>query len=290
MQTIHKKNKQDKKHQKYNNKLVVVDHTLNLISKSPIQQIRGCSHSNPWPRLGFKFLEHSVISTQLWLHRIRYYSINDTRHEIEFNYQSQHINKINNQILIVFDQETKLNIIFNIEINCKNTNYFNIKNVEVIDYITYLKPLVLITHHHIIATIIARATSNSQHLFDSEIVSISSFRPFYIDQQHIWRYYKEIHEIYRNNNFKFIQSFDISKSINYGVRKRIILSLNEFVYLEIILVKEKYFENIFQYYSGHNELLINTTGTPDYTIHQPHQIDHFNTLDIINTKFYPQEQ
>ena len=127
--------------------------------------------------------------------------------------------------------------------------------MQIIDYIAYLKPLVLITHSHIIATIIARTTSNTRHLFNSEIVSISSFHPFYIDHPNIWRYYKEIQEVYRNSNFKFIHSFDISKSVNYAVRKRIILSLNEFVYLEIILVKQEYFDNIFQYYCKHNWLL-----------------------------------
>ena len=111
MQLNNKKNNENKENKDYNNKLVVIDHTLNLLTRSSVQKIRGCSSSNPWPRIGFNFLEHSVISTQLWLHRIRYYSIADTRREFEFYYHSHHISKINDQILLVYDSETKLNII-----------------------------------------------------------------------------------------------------------------------------------------------------------------------------------
>ena len=189
----------------------------------------------------------------------------------------------------VYDFELNLNLIFNSEIVWNNNNTFRLRKVEIIDYIEYLSPLLSIRKNCIIGTIIARTESSTQHLLQAEIISIGEFRPFYLDNKHIWRYYKETKEAYRNNRFKYFHYFDLFKSINYKVQKRVVTTLNKFVYLKIIIVKRNYFIDIEQYYSGQNQLTISTSATREYTIYQPHQIDHFNTLEKITTEYYPQQ-
>ena len=59
--------------------------------------------------------------------------------------------------------------------------------------------------------------------------------------------------------------------------------------MELILVKENYFRDIIQYYSGHNQFLLAGTEGKQFDIHQPHQFDKFDTIDTIVTKYYPQQ-
>ena len=271
-----------------NNKIISLDQAIQESRASNTQNIRGCSHSNPWPVLGFSFLQRSVISTQLWLHKIQFYTIFETI-EIIHNFEStENNNRINEQLFFVYDFETNLKVIFNSEITWNNIHPFIIKSVRIINYIDYLLPLTSITGRSIITTLIARATSDTQHILDSELVSIGEFRPFYWDHPHCWRYYKETRELYRNNNFKSIHNYNLFKSVNYKVQQRVVLSLNQFVYLEIILVKKRYFQDIVQYYSDHNQYLIHTSTFQHFNIPQPHQFDTIDTIDKIITEYHPQ--
>ena len=238
---------------------------------------------------GFRFLERTVISTQLWLHNIDYYNQVQTNNIIETFVQQAKRKNNNIQLYIVYDFELNLNLLFNCEIVWNNNSTFRLRTVEIIDFIEYLTPLIRIRKNPIISTIIARTESSTQHLLRAEIISIGEFRPFYLDNKHIWRYYKETKEAYRNHKFKYIHHFELFKSINYQVQKRFVISLNKFVYLEIIIVKQNYFIDIQQYYSGQNQLVIPTLETQEYTIYQPHQIDYFNTLEKITTEYYPQQ-
>ena len=273
----------------YDNKIVNIDYSLSLLRNSKIKDIRGCSSSNPWPVNGFNFLERSVISTQLWLHKIDYLSAFQTKELIEI-FETRNTNHTNNcQLFIVYDFELKLNLLFNSEIKWKNQRPFIIRTTKIIDYIHYLRPLTKITKRDIICTIIARKEFCTQHILATEIVSIGEFRPFYIEDNQIWRYYKETKEAYRNHNFKYFHHYDLYKSINYHVQKRFILSLNQFIQLEIIIVKDKYFIDISQYYSGQHQAIISNRGIPEFQLHQPHQIDYFRTLDKVTTEFHPQK-
>ena len=94
--------------------------------------------------------------------------------------------------------------------------------------------------------------------------------------------------MYRNHKFKYIHQYDLYKSINYRVYKRFILSLNQFVFLEIIIVKPNYFIDILPFYSGQHQLILSQPQIHDYQILQPHQFDYFDTIEKIITKFYPQ--
>ena len=275
--------------QNYNNKIVNIDHTLNLLEKSSIQSIRGCSSSNPWPVFGFRFLEGSVLSSQLHLHQIEFYTKTQTFNIIEsFEKRTRKI-RTNNQIFIVYDNQLKLNLIFNSNITWNDSQPFVIETIKIIDYIDYLLPLTRIIKTPIISTVIARTDINTQHILESEIVSIGEFRPIYFENKKFWRYYKETTEVYRNHKFKYIHQYDIFKSINYKVQKRFILSVNQFVYIEVIVVKPNYFIDIIPFYSGQYQLFLSQRTAPEYTTIQPHQFDYFNTLERIITKYYPQQ-
>ena len=273
----------------YNKIIVSIDYSLSLLKESRIKDIRGCSSSNPWPVIGFNFLERSVISTQLWLHQIEYLRRYQTYKLIEiFENNSSHSSN-NHQLFIVYDFELKLNLIFNSEIEWNNCQPFIIRTIKIIHYIDYLKPLTRITKRNIICTIIARKEFSTQHILATEIVSIGEFRPFYIENKNIWRYYKETKEAYRNHNFKYFHHYDLYKSINYHVQKRVILSLNQYIHLEIIIVKHNYFIDINQYYSGQNQFTITNTQQTNYQLQQPHQFDYFGTLEKVTTEFHPQQ-
>ena len=272
----------------YNNKLVIVDYSLSLLRDSKIKDIRGCSSSNPWPVNGFNFLERSVISTQLWLHRILYFTTYQTKKLIKIFENSSIYCTNNYQLFIVYDFDLKLNLLYNSEIQWKNRQPFIIRTIKIINYIEYLTPLTKITRQTIICTIIARKEFCTQHILASEVVSIGEFRPFYIENQQVWRYYKETKEVYRNQSFKYFHHYDLYKSINYNVQKRLILSLNQFIYLEIIIVKNNYFRDINRYYSGQYQNTIPSVEPSEFELQQPHQIDYFHTLDKITTEFYSQ--
>ena len=273
----------------YDNKIVNIDYSLSLLRNSKIKDIRGCSSSNPWPLHGFNFLERSVISTQLWLHKIDFLSISETKKLIEIFENKIKYCTTNYQFFIVYDINLKLNLIFNSEIKWVDQQPFLIKSIQINNYIDYLIPLSKITKRNIISTIIARKDFSTQHILTAEIISIGEFRPFYLENKHIWRYYKETKEAYRNHKFKYFHHYDLFKSINYHVQQRVILSLSRFIYLEIIIVKDNYFVDINQYYSGQHQLTLSNTATEEFQIHQPHQIDYFGTLDKVTTEYFPQQ-
>ena len=275
-------------HHKNNNRIVSIDNTLSLLEKSSIRYIRGCSSSDPWPAVGFNFLEGSVLSTQLTLHQIEYYTISETSNIIISFETNNKIPRINNQIFIVYDNKLKLNLIFNSTINWNNNQAFTIERVNIINYIDYLIPLTQVTKSTIISTIVARTNSHTQHILESEIVSIGEFRPIYFENKNFWRYYKETKELYRNHIFKHVHQYDLYKSINYRVHKRFILSLNQFVFLEIVIVKPNYFTDIIPFYSGQDQFIITKPIIQEYRIIQPHQFDYLDTLEKIITKYYPQ--
>ena len=291
MQIDNNNQKQEKQQERKDDKdkIVSIDITLNLLRNSKIKDIRGCSRSNPWPVHGFKFLERSVISTQLWLHNIEYYQQLETNNIIKTYVNTTKRKNNNIQLYIVYDFQLQLNLIFNCEIEWNNNNTFRLRTVKIIDFIEYLSPLTRIRKNPIISTIVARTELSTQHLLHAEIISIGEFRPFYSENKNIWRYYKETQEAYRNHKFKYFHHFDLYKSINYQVQKRVVLTLNKFVYLEIIIVKQNYFVDIEQYYSGQNQLIISTLEREEYKINQPHQIDYFGTLEKITTEYYPQQ-
>ena len=273
----------------YNNKIVSIDYSLSLLRNSKIKDIRGCSSSNPWPLYGFNFLERSVISTQLWLHKIDFLSVSETKKLIEIFENRINCCNTNYQFFIVYDSELKLNLIFNSEIKWVQQQPFLIKIIRINNYIEYLIPLTKITKRPIISTIIARKEFCTQHILAAEIVSIGEFRPFYIENKQIWRYYKETKEAYRNHKFKYFHHYELYKAINYRVQQRVILSLNRFIYLEIIIVKDNYFVDINQYYSGQHQLTLPSIAIEEFQIQQPHQIDYFGTLDKVTTEYFPQQ-
>ena len=263
----------------YNNKIVSIDYSLGLLRDSEIKDIRGCSSSNPWPVNGFNFLERSVISTQLWLHQIEYLTTYQTEKLIDIFANKINHCEYNQQLYIVYDSDLKLNLIFNSEIKWINRQPFIIRTIKIINYIDYLAPLAKISKSYIICTIIARKGFSTQHLLEAEIVS----------NKQLWRYYKETKEAYRNHNFKYFHHFDLYKAINYHVQKRLILSLNQFIHLEIVIVKHNYFIDINQYYSGQHQFTLPNIESTEFQLYQPHQIDYFGTIDKIITKFYPQQ-
>ena len=245
---------------------------------------------NPWPETAYIFRESAVLSSQLWLHNIEFCRLSITC-EILNRYQKEYsMDNFNNQIIQFHNFDLDLNIIIKSESKWINNNiFFDIKQLTVFDYIKYLSPLIEITKHSIISTIIARTKFTNYNLFESEIVSIGEFRPFHTNNNcRDWRYRKETQEIARNIEFQFFHYYDLFKAINYQVRQRIILQLSKLVFLEIVIVKENYFEDIKKYYSGQNQLLI-TPIDIEFPINQPHQTDRFDTVEHIITEYYPQQ-
>ena len=272
----------------YEDSIVNVDYALSKLRHYQGNQGRDYINSNPWPEVSYCFRERSVIFNQLWLHRIQYYTESETAIQIEQATRHQSNNSTNQQIITYYDSDLLLTCICNTSIHWNNNSVIQYQELQVIDYIQYLKPLVLITGQSIIATIVARAINSTQHLFNSEIVSIGEFRPFYNNQSNHWQYIKETKELSRNHNFKFFHQYDLYKSVNYQVRQRIVITLNQFVHLEIILVKQSYFEEIIQYYSHYNQYSINTSSPTTFNCDQPHQIDRFDSIEHIVTEYYTQ--
>ena len=263
------------------------------ISKLRNQNNNNCpihNNTNPWPETAYIYRERAVLSSQLWLHNITFFGLSRTIKILQQYYQSFSRNEINNQIISYFNSDLKLNILIKSEIQWTNNKlHFDIKTLTILDYIQYINPLVRITSHSIIGTILARETTATRPLFDFEIISIGAFRTFYqdTDGKH-WRYYKETQEIQRGTNFQFFHNYDLFKAINYRVKKRIILTLNHFVHLEIVVIKKNYFEDINTYYSEYNQLLT-TTRDESFTWYQPHQTDRFDSINHIITEYYPQQ-
>ena len=96
-----------------------------------------------------------------------------------------------------------------------------------------------------------------------------------------WWYQKFIQEAYRAVGFEYYHYSELFKAVNYKVQKRIILSLSEFLRLEVILTKLNYFRNIDYYYT--RRLLNLNIEYP-----KPHTIDKFITLPHIVTEYFPQ--
>ena len=273
----------------YEDTTVNVDFALSKLRHHQEGQGIDFINNNPWPETAYCFRERSVVSNQLWLHNIQHWSIAKTTTEISNIGNQQEIKDNNNdQIIIHYCWELKLTCISNGTIYWNNNKPIQFKQLSIIDYIKFLSPLAKVTSQSIISTIVARAKVNTQHLLNSEIVSIGEFRPFHNNNSKNWHYLKETKETYRNCQFRFFHTYDIYKSVNYQVQQRTIVTLNKYLRLEIILVKENYFNEIIQYYSEYNQSIINLSNTPISNFAQPHQIDRFDSLDHIVTEYYPQ--
>ena len=275
----------------FENTIVNIDYAISKLRHNNNSNSEPQQSINPWPETAYIYRERAVLSTQLWLHNIEYFGLSKTTTILQQYYKYFSRKGINNQIISYFNFDLKLNILINTVIQWKNNKiYFDIHTLTIFDYIQYLIPITIITSQSIIATIIARDTTDTQRIFDFEIVSIGEFRTFYQDTitQH-WRYYKETQELHRGINFQFYHNYDLFKAINYRVEKRIILKLNHFVHLEIVCIKKNYFRDIDKYYSEYNQLLI-TASNASFNLNQPHQIDRFDSINHIITEYYPQEQ
>ena len=272
----------------YEDSIVNIDYALTKLRHYQDNQGRDFINNNPWPEASYCFRERSVVFNQLWLHNIQYYTESETKLQISQATRYQSDNNINQQIITYYDSDLGLTCNFNSSIYWNNNSTIQYQELQLIDYIQYLKPLYLITGQSIIATIVVRAKNSTQHLFNSEIVSIGEFRPFYNNQSNHWQYIKETKELLRNHTFKFFHQYDLYKSVNYQVRQRVVITLNSFVHLEIILVKQSFFQDIIQYYSQYNQYSINISNTTTANCDQPHQIDRFDSLEHIVTEYYTQ--
>ena len=247
-------------------------------------------NTNHWPETAYIYRERAVLSSQLWLHNIEFVGLTKTSKIIHQFNQDHSIKDINNQIIQYFNFDLQLSIVINTEVQWRNNELkFNIQTLRIFDYIKYLTPLVQVTGHSIIGTIIACETTIDQEIFDAEIVSIGEFRTFYqgIDSEE-WRYYKETYEIQRGIDFQFYHNYDLFKAINYRVQRRLILKLSHFVHLEIVIVKKNYFKDISDYYTKYNQLINTNTSTRLHS-NPPHQTDRFDSVDHIITEYYPQQ-
>ena len=269
--------------------IVNIDYAISKLRHHNNNNCPTNNNTNPWPETAYIYRERAVLSSQLWLHNITFFGLSRTIKTIQQYYQYFARNEINNQIISYFNCDLKLSILIKSEIQWINKLHFDIKTLTILDYIQYIKPLIRVTSHSIIGTILARETTDTRALFACEIISIGEFRTFYQDRnnQH-WRYYKETQEIQRGINFQFYHNYDLFKAINYRVEKRIILTLSHFVHLEIVVIKKNYFEDINTYYSEYNQLLI-TTRDESLNWYQPHQTDRFDSINHIITEYYPQQ-
>ena len=273
----------------YEDTIVNVDVALGKLRHHHEGEGRNFINNNPWPETAYCFRERSVVSNQLWLHNIQHWSIEETTRQIANTRQHQQRTENNNdQILIQYCWDLKLTCISNCTISWVHNKAIQYKQLLIIDYIKYLSPLAIATSQSIISTVVARAKGNTQHILNSEIVSIGEFRSFHNNQSDHWHYLKETKESYRNRQFRFFHTYDIYKSVNYQVRQRIVINLNKYLHLEIILVKQNYFNEIVQYYSQYNQSIINLSNTPISQFEQPHQIARFDSLDHIVTEYYQQ--
>ena len=245
---------------------------------------------NPWPETAYIYRESAVLSNQLWLHNIKFCQLHDTYELLEQYQLRQQKANFNNQIITYYNFDLQLNIIIKSENKWIDNNiFFDIKRLTVFNYVQYLIPLIKITSKSIISTIVARVEKNSPELLGAEIISVGEFRQFYLDNNCCdWRYQKETQELYRWIEFQFYHNYDIFKAVNYKVQQRVILQLSQFVYLEIVIIKQKYFQDIREYYLGQNQLLT-TSIVAEFDLDQPHQIDRFDSVDHIITEYYPQQ-
>ena len=270
--------------------IVNIDYAISKLRHYRKSNRQTHSNRNHWPETAYIYRESAVLSSQLWLHNIEFFSESETLDIIQQYKQYYSKGELNNQIIIYFNFDLQLQIVINSEIKWTNTElFYQIKTLTVFDYIQYLHPLIQVTGQSIITTIIAREGKDKAELLQSEIVSIGEFRAFYQDNntQH-WRYYKETQEIQRGIHFQFYHNYDLFKAINYKVAKRSILKLNHFIHLEIVIIKKNYFKDIREYYSRYNQLIITPT-TSDIHRDQPHQTDRFDSIDHIITEYYPQQ-
>ena len=285
---IDEKEEKDQQDITFEDTIVNIDYAISKLRHYNRENIRF--NINPWPETAYIFRESAVLSSQLWLHNIEFCKLSKAREILERYQKEDSKENFNNQIIQFYNFDLNLNIIIKSENKWINNKiFFDIKQLRVFDYITYLNPLIKITKDSIISTVIARNKFPNCNPIESEIVSIGEFRPFYTNNNcSDWRYHKETQEIYRNFEFQFYHYYDLFKAINYQVRQRIILQLSQLVFLEIVIVKENYFEDIKKYYSGQNQLLITPTDI-EFSIHQPHQTDRFDTVEHIITEYYPQQ-
>ena len=285
---IDEKEEKDQPEITFEDTIVNIDYAISKLRHYNRENTRF--NINPWPETAYIYRESTVLSSQLWLHNIEFCQLSNTIKKLNRYRQQRSEESFNNQIIQFHNFDLDLDIIIKSENKwINNSIFFDIKKLTIFDYITYLDPLIKITKHSIISTIVARTKFVNCNPFDSEIVSIGEFRSFYTNNNcRDWRYRKETQEIYRNIEFQFYHCYDLFKAINYQVRQRIILQLSQLVFLEIVIVKENYFEDIQKYYSEQNQLLIAPTDI-EYPINQPHQTDRFDTVEHIITEYYPQQ-
>ena len=245
---------------------------------------------NHWPETAYIYRERAVLSGQLWLHNIESFGLNKTLKIVQQFHRYYSRKDINNQIILYYNFDLQLSIVIKTEVHwINNALNFHIKTKRIFDYIQYLTPLIQVTGHSIVATIIAREATINQEILESEIVSIGEFRTFYQEKDNTnWRYYKETQEIHRGIDFQFYHNYDLFKAINYKVKRRLVLKLSHFVFLEIVIIKKNYFKDISDYYSEQNQL-INTNAQVKLHSQPPHQTDRFDTVDHIITEYYPQQ-
>lgn len=266
----------------YEESIINIDRVLEKLTYPDSYRRRYNISINDWAELRCVLPTRTVDSNQLWLHNIQYFDFSQST-QILTLYKRYNKNQSNNQqIIINYNEDNQLHLISNSDIYWYNNKGVQYRILKVIDFINYLKPLTNITKSTIITTIIARATSDAQHLFDREIVSIGEFRPIFIDHDKDFRYRKITQESYRNSNFQFFHNHDLFKSCNYCVQERTIITLNHFVKLEIVVVKKHYFEDIIRDYQQNPFI-------QRIAIQQPHLFDRFDRIDYVTTKYYPQQ-
>ena len=153
----------------------------------------------------------------MWLHNIEYKTLEETTSEIRKYQNKDKEYQLEKALVFYYDFDIQLNILCNCETNWTNTeSVIKFRAVHVIDYINYLHPSITITGKDIITTIIAREQTTTQHILDTEIVSVGEFHPFYTGhQKRDWSYVKEIQELHRAKDFSLYHNYDISKSVNY---------------------------------------------------------------------------
>ena len=114
-----------------------------------------------WPEISYSFREKNVISNQLWLHQISYYTVNQTFNLFESYCIEEPLHIINyysSRIIVYYNYNLKLNIIQHQDINPVRVDIFGESHSFCLsNYIDYLQPLAKITSKSIIATIVVRA-------------------------------------------------------------------------------------------------------------------------------------
>ena len=249
--------------------------------------ILGRNSGDWWPEPSYIYRERNVHSDQLWLHNIVFYNTIHTFSIIELFYieeEDWYYTYFTNTLEISFNSDLNLRTIRHASLDITNFGIFNNSySLIVINYIDYIRPLLSITSQKLIATVVARLDYSELSILKADIVSISEFRKLYTTRNNrYWWYQKILTEQYRAKGFEHYHKDEIFKAINYKQTKRVVLALDNYVYLEIIIVKINYFRDIDRYYNQQ-------IRQPNTALVKPHTWDRLDSVEDIITEFYIQQ-